>query len=539
MKGIKLRIAVLCVAVAVLFTGCGAIIGELTGFGVVKYRDMEYSRPDMNEMERILQESCDTAANGKNLDQVLEGIYGFYEVYDNFHTSHALAEIRYSTDLTDLYWEEEYNFCLENASQAEAALEELYFALAASPYREELEGEAYFGADFFDAYEGESLWTEELLALMEQEAQLQGQYYALSSQAMDAEYYSDAYFTQYGTQMAELFVELIALRQQIAGEMGYDSYPEFAYELYHYRDYTPAQTEAYLTQVGQQMVGMYQTLNQSNVWETVYGYCSEEDTFQYVKTAAQNMGGHTREAFSLLETAGLYDISYGENKADGSFEAFLWSYYEPFVFVSPYLDQADKLLFAHEFGHFTNDYVCGGSAAGTDVAEVHSQAMEYLSLFYGDSAAELEAYKLADCLCTYVEQSAYALFEQRVYELEGEELTVENIQALYTQICTDFGFATGQWGWDDRDYVLVEHFYISPMYIVSYVVSNDVAFQIYQQEKQTPGKGLATYENCLESMDSYLLQFAETYGLESPFAPGRLESVKQTLETGLSPYLLN
>ena len=33
-----------------------------------------------------------------------------------------------------------------------------------------------------------------------------------------------------------------------------------------------------------------------------------------------------------------------------------------------------------------------------------------------------------------------------------------------------------------RDFVVIGHFYTDPMYIISYVVSNDAAFQLYQME---------------------------------------------------------
>ena len=147
----------------------------------------------------------------------------------------------------------------------------------------------------------------------------------------------------------------------------------------------------------------------------------------------------------------------------------------------------------------------------------------------------LEVYKLADTLCTYVEQAAYALFEQQVYDLTGDDLTVENVQKLYEQIGREFGFDSCEW--DSRDYVAVSHFYTSPMYIVSYVVSCDIAFQIYQLELAEPGAGLALYEKCIYSTDGYLMLFAESYGLEPPFAEGRLEEVKKTLETGLQNYI--
>ena len=63
------------------------------------------------------------------------------------------------------------------------------------------------------------------------------------------------------------------------------------------------------------------------------------------------------------------------------------------------------------------------------------------------------------------------------------------------------------------------------MYTVSYVLSNDLAMQIYQLELEDPGAGLSLYENILPSQDTYILTFAETHNLESPFSQERLQSV--------------
>jgi len=539
----KKRLIALFLILALLLSGCSGLTSyfqqvqselenRLRYHAAVHYRDMEYTRPDMDELERVLLESCRLAAEARTVEEAVDGIYAFYDVYDRFVTNTNLANIRYSRDLTDIYWEEEYTFCLENAATADAAFEELFYTLADSPHREALESDKYFGAGYFDAYEGESIWDETFLSLMEQEAALQEQYYELSSQALETEYYSEEFFTVYGSRMQQLFVELIALRQSIAAYAGYDSYPEFAYDFYHYRDYTPAQAESYMRDVGTQLKELYLQVCVGGTWDAVAEYCSEDDALSYMRTAARQMGGTIAEAFSLLEEAGLYDISYGSNKYDSSFELYLWNYYAPFIFMNPTTGQDDKLTLAHEFGHFVNDYISYGSYAGVDVAEVHSQAMEFMSLCYGEDTEFLTRYKLADCLCIYIEQSAYALFEQQVYSLTGKDLTAENVQALYEQIGQDFGLDS--WDWDSQDYVLITHLYTNPMYLTSYVVSNDMALQIYQLEQAQPGSGLAVFQDCLLSQDSYILQFAQSYGLESPFAEGRLEAVKNALEGALS-----
>ncbi len=526
------RMLALLLAAVLLLTGCSSGL-SLPGLEeeYVRYQDMAYERPDMDALQATLAESCETARTSKNLNTVMEAIYDYYDAYDWFYTNYDLAYIEYCRDTTSDQWWEEYEYCVQYAADVEAGLEELYVALADSPIRDQLESDAYFGAGYFDYYEDGSTWDETFLALMERESDLIGEYYDLSAQAEEAGYYTDAYFDGYADELCQNLIDLVKLRREIAAYVGYDSYVQFAYDFYYYRDYTPDQAMEYMSSIREALSGLYGEVNASCAWDGGYGYCSEKEMFSYLSTVTANMGGAAAEAFGLMEQAGLYDIEYSETKYGSSFEVYLTSYYEPYIFVDPTGYDLDKLSFAHEFGHFLADYACYGSYAGTDIQEVFSQGMEYLSLCYDDGEDGLEQYKLADCVSTYIEQSAYACFEQELYGLSEEELTVENVFALYEEICRSFGIDFEAFGWDCRDLVTVPHYYTDPMYIISYVVSNDTAFQLLQMEREEAGKGLEKLEEIVTTECSYFLEFIGEAGLESPFAPGRVEQVAEDLKT--------
>jgi oligoendopeptidase F len=136
--------------------------------------------------------------------------------------------------------------------------------------------------------------------------------------------------------------------------------------------------------------------------------------------------------------------------------------------------------------------------------------------------------KMLDSLCIYVEQAAYADFEHRVYTMPTAEVTAENIRKVFEEVATDYGFDA--WGLDSRDYVTITHFYTNPLYTISYVVSNDAAFQLYQMEQEKSGSGLKLYKNNLNCGNVSFLQFIEEAGLTSPFTPGRAASIRETLE---------
>ena len=525
------RLIALCLALMLTLTGCSGLSipvvypGEYTA-----YEDMTYTRPDMKTMATLLDRYCQTARESTNVKEVLNMVEGYYNSYDRFQTMYTLAYIEYNRDVTSAYWEEEYQFCMDHSDDVDADLEEFYMALAQSPIRNQLE-EEYFGAGFFESYDGESFWDPGLMELLDREGELISNYYALCEQADELEYYSPEYFDAYAEPLCQALIDLVLHRRTIAEYLGYDSYPEFAYEFYHYRDYTPAQAMDYTDSIRAEMAELYRQVSQSDVWASGYEPCTESDMHRYVTSAAKNMNGLIWEAYTLMEAGKLYDIGYSETKFDISFETFLASYHQPYVFVNPTGYRMDCLSFAHEFGHFVTDYAFWeGSWAGTDVLEVFSQGMEYLSLFYSDGADEgLLRYKLADTLATYVEQSAYAAFEQALYELPEQELTVDHVFALYQQTMESFGVDFEALGWDSRDLVTVPHFYTDPLYIISYVVSIDAAFQIYQLEQEQTGAGLARFEEHVTTECQYFLDFIKEAGLVSPFAPGRASEAAEAL----------
>lgn len=527
MKKFRYILLSMALVLSLLLSGCFGLFSDST----LRFSDMQYLHPNMTTIEQSLAATEEAIAQAQSADAIVNAFQTYYGQFMAFSTSYHLAFIHYSKDTSDIYWQNEYEFCMEHITEVNVGYDRLLYAMADCPLREELEKNELFGEGFFDAYEGESIYDQEMTALMEQETQLLNRYYDLSEAPMS---YSDQWFSTIGDQLATVFVELIALRQQIARQAGYDDYPSFAYDHYHLRDYTPAQAADYCLSVRDALADLYSQASSRRLWETVgMAPCSDRQVLAYLKDASNAMGGQIWECYRTMVNCELYDIAPGANKYGASYEVYLYSYNVPFVFTNPYGLLEDKLTLTHEFGHFCNDYASYGSAAGTDVSEIFSQGLEYLSLFYAGDTNELEQLKMLDCLDTYVTQSAYASFEHRVYELEGDGLTKEAVQALYGSVCQEFGIVTEQW--DSREYVMIPHYFTHPMYIISYVLSNDAALQLYQLEAATAGSGLTVYSSQLATQQPLLLEFLKEAGLKSPFEEGRLTEVRSTLESKILP----
>lgn len=518
-------VIILCIALL----RCG--VSYLFSSSGTKFEDMVYARPDVSVLNNSASRCLELAEDGSDFDELWKEINTFFQQYSNYSTQYLLAYVHYCLDLTDAYWVEEYNYCEQNSAQVDAARDQLLHGLAKSSLRDQLEGDDYFGQGYFDDFDGESIWTDEFTALNQQEAELISKYYQIVQSGSAVSSYDEAYYGTIGLQLEELYVQLVTLRQELAQAAGYATYSDYAYQTIYYRDYSVADATGLCQEISQELVPLYLELAEEGFWSTGLSTAREKDTLRYVSTTANNMGGLVKEAFQLMEQNNLYDISYNKNKLDGAFEVYFYDYWQPFVFLSPMGSELDYLSFVHEFGHFCNDYASYGSTAGIDINEVFSQGMEYLSLTYGDPSDQLAYHKLGDSVSTYVEQAAYSWFEQQVYALPAEEITVENIRELFEQTCEGYGL--DYWELDTRGYVDVTHFFTQPLYVISYVVSNDAAFQLYQLEQEESGAGLAIYVEVLDTEQTEFLLFLEEAGLDNPFREGHIQEIRETFENAL------
>lgn len=528
---------------------------------IPRFDDMDYVRPDTGALEAAADAVGTALSAGAALDDVTALLDECYNEYYNFSTMYTLAEIRYLRDLTDEYYGAEYSWCGENWSVVQQQMERMYTLCATSDLAAELEREYFWEGFTADYGEGSAqMYTERAVALMQRESELLNAYYDLTAQPQivldgesvdyesylsgaDADEYARAvneYYRQYNARFAGIYIDLIRTRRAIAEEMGYESYEAMQYASYE-RSYTPAEAAEFVAGVREKLVPLYEELMALDPGgNIIYSYMSERRLMKTVGAAAESIGGDVREAFEFMRAHGLYSLEQSDTKASMSFTAYLDSYDAPFVFVSPYCDTEDILTLAHEFGHFLDSYYNYNAYESLDLSEFFSQSMEYIvmgrlsDVLDGEELSMLRRIKLVSTLDTYVMQSSFAEFEQRVYALPDEELSAEAINAISLDTAKEFGYYDGvsedyyAMSWAD-----ITHFFESPFYVISYVVSSDAAQQIHALDCENAGAGLEKYLEMLPREYETLLDTLAAAGLESPFAPGRLDAVERQLRAEL------
>lgn len=549
----KLRLVGLGILVALIFI-VWSFSNRNGGYvDVVNFSDMEYERPDAAALYEKMDEALRRAEKG-SFSGARKAMADVYREYAHILTMDTLADIRYSLDVTDEYYKTEYEYTSGIIVEASAAFDSLYAGLAETEAADKLE-EDYFGEGFFDGYDGytsEDLTEMARLLEKENEAEIKYRqiigdrsfeyggdvlpYSALRDGSLSDEEYDAAeraYYSKYNPILGEVFIELVKTRRAIASACGYGSYAEYAYENIHGRDYTPDEVRGYTEDIARYLVPVFKAAAESGkIYDYDYYLADEEDMMAYLENIAENMGGEVKDALEFMTEYNLYDISASPQKREISFQTYIKDYESPYLFINPTGYSNDLFTVSHEFGHYTDAFANYNASSDTDTAETFSQGLEYLGVIYnslGDSKAkeDIKKAKMADSLMIFIEQASLNEFEERVYSLPEEDLTVENINEIYCQVTKDFGYYVPEYDEYYREsWIDITHLFEYPYYVASYVVSNDAAMQIYELETASSGDGAGAYESLLDrNPDESFLKVLEGAGMKSPFDGGRVKEL--------------
>ena len=514
------------------------------------FDEIEYVRPELLALRLKVAGLRLALANGESLRGVMELLDLCFEDYYHFRTMSSIAYIRSCQDVTDAFYAEEYDWCDEQTALVNQTMEELYYICGGSRLADRLE-KHYFWEGFAEEYadDSEAVYDEELVGLLRRESALLARYRSLAAEAAsdsalgETNWIGGAYqaaldrqYERYNGQFAEIYIELVKVRRAMAEKLGYGSYEEMAYDYSYDRDFDPAQAAAYVAEIKRCIVPIYRELVTDTLSDVDYPYLSTDRLYAALEYGTKQMGGSVEEAFRYMSDYGLCDIRVSADKAAISFQTYLDDYEVPFLFLDAAGDLKDVLDFSHEFGHYLDAFVNYNAGETLDVSETFSQAMEYLMLGYLDGALderereELYRIKMLDTLELYVQQASFDEFERTVYAADPEKLDADYLNELSLRMAEEYGYYDGvsrtyyAMSWSD-----ISHFFDSPFYIITYPVSNDIAMQIYELERQSPGTGLEKYLEILPREYSGFLDTVTAGGLESPFAPGRIERVAEDL----------
>ena len=308
------------------------------------------------------------------------------------------------------------------------------------------------------------IYEKDILELFTNESELENKYLTLSN----------------NKDKLNLYVELVNIRNQISNKLGYSSYLDYVYKEVYKRNYTLKDVSNLISNIFSSS-----TLKKNYLY---YSYLENNSKYYFINeydllSALDNVGNfifESKDIIKELKTYGFYNFDYRNNKYKGSYKTYLnIKNNEQFILLNVNNNINDYLTLFHEFGHYLGDKLTDENRKGNkfdlDIAEVHSQGLEYImsnffSLFLKEEESkELMSRLTFNALWTLYSSALVSLFEEYVYiNLPTKEEMVEKFDDLIEDNLFPLNF-----GMEEEHYLFtnITHIFTSPGYYISYLTS--------------------------------------------------------------------
>ncbi len=300
---------------------------------------------------------------------------------------------------------------------------------------------------------------------------------------------------QYG-EAAEIYVELVQIRNDFAVLKGYGNYAEYAYEVVYGRDYTPTEAKSFseLVDVAKEtygkiyeLMGSDSTMSSDNLaWMDDY---EGDGFFDVVSPFIDSVSDEYAKLLDYMTEYDLIDICTDSGRQTGAYTQNLYIRNSAVIYVGEagdgYSGYRTASTIVHEFGHAANFCLNPNYTSCYDIKEIHSQGLEALYCTSGlieEGARALAAQKLYSMLTSAVEMPGLLTeLELWAYETEAEtdSLTGTQVHDKFVSILESHGYDSNVALYNGYLWAKIPHLFEKPHYYISYGTSAIGAIELF------------------------------------------------------------
>ncbi|MBQ8880478.1 MAG: hypothetical protein IJY69_06545 [Clostridia bacterium] len=529
----------------------------------VKFDEIVFSMPDIPWLYAALAKAESVVnENTMTFDEQMAHITVAQNAYDNFITMYTFAEIMslHSSGNGELF--EEYGILSEYYHSVMKEMEDMLTAAAGSPHAVRFESD-YYGSGLINRYRDGGKYTDNTIALFEDEAKLVKQYKELSPTTvyvyfdgitdtfaktitrLKARYgegtpeyeiaemkCTKAYGVRLKETAADILVSLLKVRKRIADQLNYPSYVEYAYAT-AYHDYPVDYTGVLANNIGDYLVPVYNKsyirVLKDYIEPTHYGV-GRATMINSIADALKTTDSDLYGAYSFMLSYGLFDIGERAGDRNGGATRYLVEYDSPFLIARADGSVIDYASVSHEFGHFYDMFVNWGEGTSSDLSEVSAAALEMLILTRLDDHLSAEDYKflyhseLNRLMSDIIRFAFSSRFEHLAYKLSYYDITVENLEKCARDAAEELSLDVDRYG--NIHSAALPEVYCEPLSSQSYCTSSAVALDIFIKEMRDEGEGFAIYKRLVNrSSAGSFTDFLSRVSLESPFSADMIKRI--------------
>ena len=561
----------------------------------MKFSEMPYARPDLDELKQQLQALTDQLKSAPDYASAHEAFLAQQKLSTHIDTLATLSSVRNSIDTRDKFYDAEEQFWNEAGPELRAYDDAWTAAMLESPFRKDFAAE-YGDLMFVNAEIGRKAFSPAIVEELKQENQLvqdyqkliagaqidfKGSTYTISQLSPFKNSPDDAvrlaawkaeggWYKAHQPELDEIYDKLVRLRDAMGRKLGYDGFTQLGYYRMGRNCYTKEDVEKFRAAVVKYVVPVASSIYREQAARLGKSYpmnfadnalmfrsgnpkpCgTPAEILAQGKHFYEELSPETGEFFNTMLDNELLDVLSTPGKRAGGYCTSLGDYHVPFIFANFNGTQHDVEVVTHEAGHafaawlnrdrIPQSYIW----PSLEACEVHSMSMEFFAWpwaegFFGEDTRKFRYSHLAGALTFIPYGTMVDHFQHIVYE--KPEMTPAERHAVWKELLgvympwVKLGDGIPFYG-DGEGWQRQLHIYVNPFYYIDYCLAQTVSLQFWallQKDKDNAWQHYMAYTK--QGGSCVFTKLLENAGLESPFGEACLRGVCETAKAWLDSY---
>lgn len=500
-------------------------------------------------------------------------------------------QIKMTCDTTDKTLEEAFTyFCMEIQPKIQPYADALNKKLIENSFTEQLDQDIYFPY-LRQVKKNIALFREKNIPLQAELSVLQQQYGVIAGR-MTVDIHGQEYTLQQASKFLEdpnrtlretvyrsiqerrlqdkdeldkLFSKLVALRQQVAVNAGFENYRDYKFVELGRFDYTKEDCFLFHQSVREHVVPLVKKIYEKKKaalgitdfrpWDTevepgglapLHPFQNGKELMQKTKACFEKLNPFFAGCLQKMEAMNHVDLDSRKGKAPGGYNCPLAESGAPFIFMNAAGQMSDVTTMVHEGGHAIQSFLTHSLPLSAfkeypmEIAEVASMAMELFSMEYWDvffkDANDLTRAKLHQLervitifpWIAMIDQFQHWIYEHPEHTAEERTAAWEQILEAYTIETIDY---SGLEKYRANAWQRQLHLYEVPFYYIEYGIAQLGAIGLWMQFKKDPSRALENYMQALALGGTKTLpELYAAAGLRLDFSPAYIRELMAFVE---------
>lgn len=560
----------------------------------MKFFEMEYTRPNIEEVTKTEKEIIKRFSNAKTFDEALEAFMDWEKTSCHISTMMSIAYTRQSIDTNDEFYDGEVEYLNEKSPMFTDLSKEFSEVLVKSKFRPRLE-EKFGKLMFINIEMFLKSFSPLIISELQQENKLTTQYQKLIASAQidfdgkkltlselspykqsaddnirHAAWLAEGeFYREHGEELDKIYDELVTLRTAMAKKLGFDDFVDLGYLQMTRNSYNRHDIEKFRKAVVKYIVPVADKIYRRQAERTglnypfVFGDASlrfrdgnarpqgnAEDILNVGKKMYHALSPEAGEFIDMMYDCELLDVLSKKGKAGGGYCTQFTEYKVPFIFANFNGTQGDVEVITHEAGHAFAYYTArnieptDNQSPTLESCEIHSMTMEffgwkYSDEFFGKDSDKFKYSHLESAVTfipygTMVDHFQHIMYEQpNLTPSERHEVWRRLLKEYMPWMSLDNSPFYGEGkGWQRQT-----HIYECPFYYIDYCLAQTVALEFWVIMQKDRPQAWERYMRLLSKGGTMTFgELVQTADLTSPFEASALQTVAQAAEEWLSEH---